>query len=489
MSLYIAGKWVNGDGDELISVAPYSQSLIWKGNSATTEQVENAVKAARTAFIAWKKTPFEKREAVVTKFAQIVTEHSDEIADAIAKETGKPLWETKIEAASVAGKIALSIDAFHQRTGAKSVDNNGIQVSLTHRPIGVMAVFGPYNFPCHLPNGHIVPALIAGNTVVFKPSELTPYCGELMVKLWQKAGIPEGVINLVQGDKDTGIALSQSKEIDGLLFTGSATTGHLLHQQFGGYPEKMLALEMGGNNPLIVSEHSGKSTQAIVYQIIQSAFLSAGQRCTCARRLFVPDSEYGDKLIQYLCNAIQDISMDQPFAEPQPFMGSLISVDAANKLLMAQKNLLSIGGKALVLGKRGEHAFFSPALIDVTDVASLPDEEYFGPLLQVIRYDKFCHAIEMANNTRFGLSAGLISECDHEWELFQDHIRAGIVNRNRPLTGASGGAPFGGPGASGNFRPSAFYAADYCAYPMASMASQKVVLPDALSPGLGFFKS
>lgn len=488
MSLYISGQWVDGNGSEFISVEPYSGVLFWKGQSATMEQVERAVAAARSAYVSWKNTPYEKREAIITKFAELVKAGSTDMAKAISKETGKPLWETKTEVAAVAGKIALSIQAYHQRTGNQYQDNNDIQIRLTHRPIGVMAVFGPYNFPCHLPNGHIVPALLAGNTIVFKPSELTPYCGELLVKLWHQAGLPAGVLNLVQGDKETGIALAQSKGIDGLLFTGSANTGHMLHQQFGGQPEKMLALEMGGNNPLIISEHSGSSMDAIAYQIIQSAYLSSGQRCTCARRLFVPDCEYGDDLIEHLCDAIQKISIDQPFAQPAPFMGALISVDAANALANAQQKLLSIGGKALVLGRRGEQAFFSPALIDVTDIATLPDEEYFGPLLQVIRYDKFSHALAMANDTRFGLSAGLISECDKEWAYFQDHIRAGIVNRNRPLTGASGSAPFGGPGASGNYRPSAFYAADYCAYPMASMASQTVSIPDALSPGLDFFK-
>ncbi|MCE0493976.1 succinylglutamate-semialdehyde dehydrogenase [Vibrio salinus] len=489
MSLYISGKWLDGDGESFTSLAPYSRQLVWKGGCATTEQVEEAVSAARNAFVIWKKVPYEKRAAIISRFAEIVKEHSDELAGVIAEETGKPLWEAKTEAASVAGKIALSVDAYHQRTGQKNHENNGVQVTLSHRPIGVMAVFGAYNFPCHLPNGHIVPALLAGNTIVFKPSELTPYSGELMIKLWHLAGVPEGVINLVQGGKNTGMALSQARDIDGLLFTGSADTGHLIHQQFGGCPEKMLALEMGGNNPLIVSEHSGKAMEAITYQIIQSAFVSGGQRCTCARRLFVPDSEYGDELIERLCDAIQRIVIDEPFASPQPFMGALISENAADQLEQAQKHLLSIGGKALVLGKRGDFAFFSPALIDVTDIAMLPDEEYFGPLLQVIRYDKLLHAIEMANNTRFGLAAGLISESDQEWELFLDYIRAGIVNRNRPLTGASGSAPFGGPGASGNFRPGAFYAADYCAYPMASMASRSVILPEILSPGLGFFQS
>jgi succinylglutamic semialdehyde dehydrogenase len=245
----------------------------------------------------------------------------------------------------------------------------------------------------------------------------------------------------------------------------------------------MLALEMGGNNPMVISSDYG-DVDAAVYTILQSAYISAGQRCTCARRLYVPANEQGDQLIEKLVAAIGKIRVDQPFAEPAPFMGPQISEAAANHILDAQKNLQQLGGESLVLAKRGDAAFVTPGLIDVTAIEQLPDEEYFGPLLQLVRYDSLEQAVALANDTRFGLSAGLISNSDEEWQYFVDHIRAGIVNRNRQLTGASGDAPFGGPGASGNLRPSAFYAADYCAYPMASMEGKETLLPETLSPGL-----
>lgn len=234
---------------------------------------------------------------------------------------------------------------------------------------------------------------------------------------------------------------------------------------------------------MVISEHYG-DLDSTVYTIIQSAFISAGQRCTCARRLFVPVGDKGDRLIEKLAQATQQIVVDEPFAEPQPFMGPQISLQAAQLIIAAQANLLSLGGNTIVEAKQTHHAFVTPGLVDVTSVSSLPDEEYFGPLLQVIRYQGLEAAVEMANDTRFGLSAGLVSTDDHEWDYFVDHIRAGIVNRNRQLTGASGDAPFGGPGASGNLRPSAYYAADYCAYPMASMEGQETLLPDSLSPGI-----
>ncbi|CCN72506.1 succinylglutamate-semialdehyde dehydrogenase [Vibrio nigripulchritudo] len=480
---WINGSWVEGAGEALASTSPYNGETIWEGKGATEEQVESAVDAARTAFLQWKKLPFVEREAVVLKFAELVKENSEEIATIIAKETGKPIWETRTEAGAMAGKIAISVRAYHDRTGEAQREAAGNQIVLRHRPLGVMAVFGPYNFPGHLPNGHIVPALLAGNTVVFKPSEQTPWTGEFAMKLWQQAGLPDGVINLVQGAKETGIALANARKIDGVLFTGSANTGHVLHRQFAGQPDKMLALEMGGNNPMVIADHYG-DVDATVYTIIQSAFISAGQRCTCARRLYVPVGEKGDLLIDKLVASTANIRVDEPFADPAPFMGPQISIQAASGILEAQTNLQGLGGVSLIEAASKGEAFVTPGIIDVTEIENLPDEEYFGPLLQVIRYEGLESAVDMANDTRFGLSAGLVSTLDSDWDYFVEHIRAGIVNRNRQLTGASGDAPFGGPGASGNLRPSAYYAADYCAYPMASMEGQETVLPATLSPGV-----
>ncbi|ASG00814.1 succinylglutamate-semialdehyde dehydrogenase [Vibrio anguillarum] len=483
MTQWIAGEWLAGQGEAMLSLSPYNNETIWQGDSATPAQVEAAVTAARVGFIEWKKRPFVEREQYVLAFAEKVKQRSEELAQIIAKETGKPLWETRTEAAAVAGKIAISIRAYHDRTGENTREAAGNQLVLRHRPLGVLAVFGPYNFPAHLPNGHIVPALLAGNTVVFKPSEQTPWTGEFVMKLWQEAGLPAGVLNLVQGAKETGIALAQAKGIDGLLFTGSANTGHLLHRQFAGQPGKMLALEMGGNNPMVISKQYGE-LDAAVYTIIQSAFLSAGQRCTCARRLYVPEGNEGDLLLEKLVSATQKLRIDHPFAEPAPFMGPQISQAAAQFILAAQDNLRTLGGVSLLAATPLQAAFVTPGIIDVTAVSQLPDEEYFGPLLQVVRYQSLDQAVQLANETRFGLSAGLVSTNDAEWDYFVDHIRAGIVNRNRQLTGASGDAPFGGPGASGNLRPSAYYAADYCAYPMASMEGCSTELPATLSPGV-----
>ena len=483
-SLYINGRWLAGNGPAFSSQNPSDGSTLWQGAAADAEQVDTAVRAARQAFPAWAALGSEAREKVLRRFGEILDANREPLAETIARETGKPLWETRTEAAAMIGKINLSVKAHATRTGTTENEGpGGVRAVLRHKPHGVVAVFGPYNFPGHLPNGHIVPALLAGNTVVFKPSEITPAVAELTVGYWAEAGLPDGVLNLVQGERATGEALASHPQIDGLFFTGSSRTGHLLHQQFGGAPEKILALEMGGNNPLVVGQIGDR--RAAVHDIIQSAFISSGQRCTCARRLYLPEGAEGDELLADLVKASAAIRVDAWNADPQPFMGPLVTERAAEQLLQAYSQLIEAGARSLLEMRRLDlgPAYLSPGIVDATGV-SLPDDEHFGPLLTVYRYQDFDAAIDAANDTRYGLSAGLLSEDRRQWEHFLLRSRAGIVNWNRQTTGAAGSAPFGGIGASGNHRPSAYYAADYCAYPVASMEAERSSLPEQLAPGL-----
>ncbi|MBM6551097.1 succinylglutamate-semialdehyde dehydrogenase [Marinomonas ostreistagni] len=483
---FINGQWQAGQGAPLTSLDPADGSQVWHGNSASAAQVEYAIAGARSAFPAWANRPLSERLSIIQRFAELVKTNSEALAQLISRETGKPLWETRTEVAAMVGKVAISEQAYQERTGTKSSDMPGATAVLRHRPHGVVAVFGPYNFPAHLPNGHIVPALIAGNTLVFKPSELTPAVADYTVQLWQQAGLPAGVLNLVQGARDTGIALANHDGIDGLFFTGSPSVGHLLHEQFAGHPSKILALEMGGNNPLLVSDNTS-DIRAVVHEIIQSAFLSAGQRCTCARRLLLPKGAHGDAILEALTSATLALRVDRFDAEPQPFMGPVVSAAAADTLLQNYRKLIDLGAHAVVpMTRQAAHTgFVTPAIVDVTSIlSSLPDQEYFGPLLSVIRYDNLDQAMQIANATRFGLSAGILSDERAEYDWFLQHSRAGIINWNRQTTGASSAAPFGGTGASGNHRASAYYAADYCAYPVASIEVEALQLPDTLPHGV-----
>ncbi|MCI3912451.1 succinylglutamate-semialdehyde dehydrogenase [Pseudomonas viridiflava] len=483
-TLYIAGAWQAGQGETITSLNPVTQQVLWSGQGATAGQVDLAVQAARQAFPGWARRSLQERIDVLEAFAARLKHHADDLARCIGEETGKPLWESATEVTTMVNKVAISVQSYRERTGEKSGPLGDATAVLRHKPHGVVAVFGPYNFPGHLPNGHIVPALLAGNTVLFKPSELTPKVAELTVKCWIEAGLPTGVLNLLQGDRETGIALAANPGIDGLFFTGSSRTGNALHQQFAGRPDKILALEMGGNNPLVVDEV--QDVDAAVYTVIQSAFISAGQRCTCARRLLVPQGEWGDAFLARLVAVSETIEVGSFDQQPAPFMGSVISLDAALGLLDAQRILLAKGAVSLLEMRQplAQSALLTPGIIDVTAVSERSDEELFGPLLQVIRYADFDAAIAEANDTHYGLAAGLLSDSEARYQQFWLESRAGIVNWNKQLTGAASSAPFGGVGASGNHRASAYYAADYCAYPVASLETGSLTLPTTLTPGI-----
>ncbi|OUX97511.1 MAG: succinylglutamate-semialdehyde dehydrogenase [Hyphomonadaceae bacterium TMED5] len=468
-SLFIDGQWMEGRGDVLVSTDPSSGTIVWEGGAATSADVELAYAAARRAFSSWAMTPVEERIAILRRYVEILTELEGTLPELISREVGKVLWETRTEIGAMKGKVELSINAYAERTGHKVTETAFGQSELVHRPHGVMAVMGPFNFPGHLPNGHIVPALLAGNTIVFKPSELAPATGEALVRAMERAGLPAGVLNLVQGGRDTGAALLDG-DLDGVLFTGSATTGTFIHQKFGGRPEVMLALEMGGNNPLIAWDFSDVEAAADI--AAQSAYLTSGQRCTCARRLIVPEGKVGDDLVDAVIARASGIKIGA-WDEADVFMGSVVNAQSARNAVAFQEKLEQAGGKPLkkleILDK--SDAFVSAGVIDMTDVSSPIDEELFGPFLQVYRVPDFDTAIASANWTKFGLAGGLISDSEALWKKAHIEMKAGILNFNRPTAGASSALPFGGPGVSGNHRPSAWYAADYCAWPQASQIS------------------
>jgi succinylglutamic semialdehyde dehydrogenase len=459
-----------GVGSKLISTDPATGQEIWSGNVGDAAE---EVAVARAAWPEWAAHSNSYRIEAVRRFANVVRKKETEFAELIARETGKPLWEARTEVGAVVNKVEISVEAYAERTPMRKMEAAlGNRIAVRHKPHGVLAVLGPYNFPAHLPNGHIVPALIAGNAVVFKPSEKTPATGEMLVSCFHEAGIPEGIIRLLIGGPEQGRALAGQPGIDGLLFTGSARAGVALHQQFAETPHKVLALELGGNNPLVV--WNAKDIESAATIVLQSAYLSAGQRCTAARRLIVEDEQEGP-LLDAVKNMVERMMIGEPFADPQPFMGPVIDNAAADHVQEQWLNLMMKGGKPLCRLDRPDKdkPFLTPGLIDVTDVRDRPDEEIFGPVLQVIRVKDFDAAIDEANKTRFGLAASLIGGSPELYDKFWANVRAGVINWNKPTNGAPSNAPFGGVGLSGNHRPSAFYAADYCAYPVTSSEADR----------------
>ena len=451
--------------ETLISHEPATGKELWRGSHS---DVNEAVRRARRAWPSWAALPLGNRIETARRFANEVRKRADEFAELIAREAGKPLWEARGEVDAVINKVDISVGAYAERTGKKRLDS-ALQGSaaVRHKPHGVMAVLGPYNFPAHLPNGHIIPAMIAGNTVLFKPSEKTPATGEMLVQCIEASGLPKDVVQLVVGGPEEGKALVAHPGVDGVLFTGSAHAGIAINRKLAANPGKIVALEMGGNNPLVVLDTPLLSDAAAL--IVQSAFTTAGQRCTAARRLIVQESVY-DNLMSELVPLTRKLLIGGPLDDPQPFMGPVIDLDTAERLNDSFVTLVTAGGRALVPMRqtKPDVPFLTPGIIDTTDIPERPDVELFGPILQVIRVPDLDAGIAEANNTRFGLSASLIGGSPEDYGRFWANIRAGIINWNRPTNGASSSAPFGGIGLSGNHRPAAYYAADYCAYPVAS---------------------
>ncbi|SFG52673.1 succinylglutamic semialdehyde dehydrogenase [Novosphingobium sp. CF614] len=463
------------------SIDPATHDVVWEGPVAGAQTCAEALARARDAFFHWSATPLEERVAIARRYAEALKADSDGLSETISRETGKLLWESRAEVAAMIGKVEISIAAQAERAGTRDQVMPFGHAVLRHRPHGVMLVLGPYNFPGHLPNGHIVPALLAGNCVVFKPSEEAPATAERMRVAWRGAGLPEDALQVIQGGRVTGAALL-SGDIDGLLFTGSAAAGMHFRRMFVDRPSVLLALELGGNNPLVAWDGDPEAIAALV---AHSSFVTTGQRCSCARRLIVPAGVVGDRIVEAVVDLARALPIAAWNAPEEAFMGPLVSDQAAMTARKAIGGLLTAGVRILLAEERHSErpdAFMTPVIL-TTDAAAVPDEEIFAPVLQIRRAADFDAAIEEANATRFGLSAGLVSADPDLWARFALRVRAGVVNWNRPTTGAASSMPFGGLGESGNHRPSAYYAADYCAFPIASFEAQSI---ETLAiPGLG----
>lgn len=483
---WIGGRWWAGESEHppLENRDPWSGQLIWSGRAASRSQVDQAIEAADAARPAWANRPLVERIAIAVRYAEQLEAGLDELATLITQQTGKPLWESTTEVRACIGKVQLSVDALRQRRDETVEAVGSLRAVTRYRPLGSLLVLGPFNLPAHLPGGHIVPGLIAGNTLVFKPSPLTAGVGEWLAAAWERAGLPAGVLNLIQGEAEVAQWAVADRRIGGVLLTGSRRAGGLLQQQLVERPETLLALELGGNNPLVV-DRTG-NVAAAVYQVLLSAYVTSGQRCSCARRLILIRGGSGAQLLEQLAASIDSIRVGDPLGSPPPFMGSLISESAAAAVLEQQQRYVEqLTMRSLRLAQPlSEHpAALTPGLLEVTDQPP-PDHEVFGPLLVVQWADSLEEATELANRTEYGLSAGLLSDDPQAFEYFVERVRAGIVNWNRQTTGASGRLPFGGIGASGNHRPSGFFAADYCSYPIASLEAERLELPNDWEPGL-----
>ncbi len=438
--------------------------------------VERVVASAVLGFKNWKITKTEERISYLKKYKDQVLQRKDEIAIAIALETGKPLWEAQTEVSSIASKVDVTISDSLPRIADKSIekilpDTHGY---IYHRPLGPCLIVGPFNFPCHLANGQIVAALIAGNSVIFKPSEKTCYSAQLLIECFHNAKFPEGVINFIQGDGETGKRLISEKAIKGIFFTGSKEVGQAILSTTHKDLSKLVALELGGKNSSILCKDANLDYALV--EILKASFLTSGQRCTSTAIIPIHES-IQDEFISKLHQLAKRIIVDHPIEfDKEPFMGPLIDQLAVDNYLLFMGMAKREGVEEIMRGKQLSKKFRGHYVSPSIHLAKSMDKksrflmsEIFGPNCTFIPFREIEEAIEIANATEFGLVSSVFTKDPAIFKKCLNEIDAGLINLNRSTVGASSRLPFGGVKNSGNYRPASVATIDSCVYQQASL--------------------
>jgi len=479
---FIDGAFRALSGDGIVTRDPANPaSTVWQG-TPVPGHAEEAVAAARRALPAWSALSLAERRAHLERWRETCVKHAARLAAAISREVGKVKWEAELEAKIVAEKVTITLEdrVLARVAGFEVAAGPGKTGICSFRPHGVMSVLGPYNFPAHLPNGHIVPALLLGNTIVFKPSEKGASVGQLMAELAHEAGFPAGVFNVVQGGGAIASRLATHPGVDGVLFTGSFPVGRRILEANLDTPGRLVALEMGGSNPAVVTAKADLRRAAI--ECARAAFATTGQRCTCTRRIIVEDS-VADRFIPAVLRLASNLVIAAADDGVPAFMGPLVTAEARDGVLRAQAALAARGRLLLEASPLDRAGFFlSPGAVEVDRFERVPNEdEIFGPFVQFARARGLDDAIAQANATHFGLAASLFSQDESEWRSFFAGCRAGCLNWNTGTAGASSKLPFGGLGRSGNHRPAGAFAVDACAYPVATMVdTAELAIPQGM---------
>ena len=487
---YIDGKFTLADApdEEIRTLSPADQKDLVGVHPAAVSQVDRAVTAARAAYPAWRRLGQAKRRELLRRYQEVVRSHEEAIAQTIAREVGKPIWDARGEARALAGKVDLMLGEGARFTRDEVLED--LPGAIRHRPHGVLSVIGPFNFPAHLPNGQIVPALLHGNTVVFKPSEKTPNAAVWLARCFDEAGFPPGVFNVVQGSAESAKALVSHDDIDGILFTGSVAVGRSIVAANADRPGRLIALELGGKNASVVLDDA--DVERAARQIAFAAYASAGQRCTATSRVYATPGIIG-ALQERLAEAARSVTVGYPLDE-RVFMGPLIDAGSRERLLAAQERARAAGFRALVEGGPltdiGGHEgwYVRPSIhrapsADVV-VEGYTHDELFGPDVALYEVADLEEACERANGTRYGLAAAVFTESEAHFEAAADRLRVGVLHWNQSSAGASGRLPFGGVGESGNHRPAGILAGTFCAWPQAVRFSPPADAPLPSWPGL-----
>lgn len=446
---FINGHWMEGSTKEYYCThnPANTEEVLGKFPLSTAEDVEKAVVAADEAFKSWRKVPASERAEYIYRFIQLLHDHRERIAEALTKEQGKPYKEALTEVIRgvkemryVAGEAAR-LEGITLPSDRKGVTNTVIRV-----PIGVVAAITPWNFPVLTPLRKIVPALIAGCTVVFKPATNTPLTAILLTELFQKAGLPSGTINLVIGSgKSLGNALVSHPLVKGVSFTGSTAVGRNINKVAAVNFTKV-QLEMGGKNPVVVAEYEDLERAAI--EIVNSAFTNAGQRCTAISRVIVLE-KHADQLEQLIVDRVKKFIVGNGM-DPKTEIGPVVSEDALNTIEEYVKSAEQDGANILIGGKRlhggiyDRGYYYKPTVItNVTPEMKVAKEEIFGPVLVIIRVDSFKKAIDVCNDTEYGLTAAIFTNKMEYVYDFTEDVESGMIHINNG-TISEGHMPFGG---------------------------------------------
>ncbi|MCB9436065.1 MAG: aldehyde dehydrogenase family protein [Anaerolineales bacterium] len=447
---FIGGQWVEGSGGVYASINPATEETVADISSASPADVDAAVKAAKEAYKEWRLMPAPRRGEILYRVAQLLTERKDDIARIATQEMGKILAETR-------GDVQEAIDmAFYMAGEGRRLFGYTAPVEMPNKfgmalrdSVGVVGVITPWNFPVAVPSWKILPALIAGNTIVFKPGEDTAATGAAFVKVFEDAGLPPGVLNIVQGAGVPGEALVTHPGVRIISFTGSTLTGLAVYSKAASLGKKV-TLEMGGKNAIIVLDDA--NLQLAVDAITWSAYGTTGQRCTACSRLIIQKG-IKPKLMEALIEKARSIKIGYGL-EDAVQMGPLVNQRALEKVASYMSVARNEGVKIVAGGERpnmDKGFFFEPTLFDgVTPNMRVAQEEIFGPVLSAIEVGSLEEAVEVNNNTPYGLSSSIFTEnVNAAFRAIRD-LSTGIVYINHGTTGAEIQFPFGGTRGTGN---------------------------------------
>ena len=463
---YINGEWVEGNSVTVNINPSDTNDIIGNYTRATKAQTEEAITSAKNAFASWSRTTPQERYEILKKASDDILARKDELGRLLSREEGKTLPEG-IGEATRAGQIFAFFAGEALRLNGEMVPSirPGVGIEITREAVGVIGMITPWNFPIAIPAWKIAPALAYGNTIVFKPADLVPGCGWALVDILARAGLPKGVLNLVMGrGSEVGQTILDHKDVNAITFTGSVGTGRKVAEAaIRSMPMKKIQLEMGGKNPLIVLDDADLKIAG--ESAVNGAFFSTGQRCTASSRLIVSDGIH-DAFVAALTDRLKGLSVDNALKA-----GTHIGPVVDQTQLDQDLSYLGIGqkeGARLVWGgellNRETPGFYlQPALFtEVSNTMRIAREEIFGPVGVIIRVKDYDEALSVANDTEFGLSAGICTTSLKYASHFKRNSEAGMVMVNLPTAGVDYHVPFGGrKGSSYGSREQGTYAKEF----------------------------